>query len=352
MLLIPIYPASGLYMQNYTGVVVRGEYDSSTILSSYDWETKESTSDFIQELVNTPPETELLVPENIEIPPETPSSEGTAPVVPEDPKKRLYAVHTVASGDTLSTIAQKYSLPTETIRSMNGIEWNLISIGQKITIPRINGVQYAVQKWDNLSGIANKYGAKLADILLANDLSQNATLKVSQSLLIPNPTKDPTKVTVAATTTATRPTTNTNAASTNTSSKTTTTVAKSDPQTISYGSYSLSLKVEKGCRNFVWWNCTCFVAKYKNVTWRGNAKDWLKNAQKQGVATGNDPKPGAIIVYHGPGFPPAYGHVGIVMEVNDDHMIIKDMNYRALNEVTTRKETFSNPAIIGYIYVD
>ena len=122
MLLIPIYPASGLYMQNYTGVVVRGEYDSSTILSSYDWETKESTSDFIQELVNTPPETELLVPENIEIPPETPSSEGTAPVVPEDPKKRLYAVHTVASGDTLSTIAQKYSLPTETIRSMNGIE--------------------------------------------------------------------------------------------------------------------------------------------------------------------------------------------------------------------------------------
>jgi len=40
------------------------------------------------------------------------------------------------------------------------------------------------------------------------------------------------------------------------------------------------------------------------------------------------------------------------MQVDDDYMIIKDMNYRAINEVTTRRETFNNPAIIGYIYVD
>jgi surface antigen len=72
------------------------------------------------------------------------------------------------------------------------------------------------------------------------------------------------------------------------------------PKTLTYGTYSLNLKVEKGCRNFAWGNCTCFVAKYKNVTWRGNAKQWLKNAQKAGAATGQDPQPGAIIVYDGP----------------------------------------------------
>ena len=44
--------------------------------------------------------------------------------------------------------------------------------------------------------------------------------------------------------------------------------------------------------------------------------------------------------------------VGIVMEVGENDMVIKDMNYRALNEVTTRRENFDNPAIIGYIYVD
>lgn len=40
------------------------------------------------------------------------------------------------------------------------------------------------------------------------------------------------------------------------------------------------------------------------------------------------------------------------MEVNEDDMIVKDMNYRALNEITTRKESFNNKAILGYIYVD
>ena len=88
------------------------------------------------------------------------------------------------------------------------------------------------------------------------------------------------------------------------------------------------------------------------MTWHGNAKDWYRNAAKAGADVGQDPSPGAIIVYSGYGFPRAYGHVGIVMEVNDDHIIVKDMNYRALNEITTRRDKVTNPAIVGYIYVD
>lgn len=63
ILIVPIYPVFGSYMQSYTGVVVRGEYDRSTILASYDWETGESTSDFIEDLVQTPLETTLIEPE-------------------------------------------------------------------------------------------------------------------------------------------------------------------------------------------------------------------------------------------------------------------------------------------------
>lgn len=63
ILLVPIYPVFGSYMQSYTGVVVRGEYDRSTILASYDWETGESTSDFIEDLVQAGPETTLIAPE-------------------------------------------------------------------------------------------------------------------------------------------------------------------------------------------------------------------------------------------------------------------------------------------------
>lgn len=363
MVFVPIYPVFGSYMQNYTGVVVRGEYDRSTILASYDWETGESTSDFIEDMMDTPPETTLIAPEAVVQTP-VPTPEKPAPSAPQDPKRSLYVVHNVVAGDTLSTIAEKYNIPMSTLRNMNSLTTDLLKINQKIVIPRINGVQYAVQKGDSLNAIANKYGIKdINTILVANDISRNTTLTVGRKLLLPNPTKDPTKKTLvqevadkktepakkvipAAVTPAVKPAP--------------TAVAKVvvkkepvvDPATLTYGGYTLSLKITKWCRNFVWWNCTCFVAKYKNVNWRGNAKDWLKNAKKKGVPTGSEPRPGAIIVYHGPGFPPAYGHVGIVMEVNETDMIIKDMNYRALNEVTTRKESFTNPAIIGYIYVD
>lgn len=351
ILIVPIYPVFGSYMQSYTGVVVRGEYDRSTILASYDWETGESTSDFIEDLVQTPPETTLIEPEP------APVTEPVAEQAPEptvDPKRWLYVTHTVVRGDTISTIAQKYGIPIATLRTMNNLSTDILSINQKITIPRINGIQYTIQRGDTLSTIAQKYGIQdINTILVANDMSRNTKLSVGKQILLPNPTKDPTKK--PAPQVAKTPTTPKPAPAANNAKKPAAPAPKPAPrdqQVITYGDYSLSLKVSKWCRNFVWGNCTCFVAKYKNVTWRGNAKDWLKNAKKQGKPTGSDPRPWAIIVYHGAGFPPAYGHVGIVMAVNEDHMIIKDMNYRALNEVTTRRESFNNPAIIGYIYVD
>lgn len=229
-----------------------------------------------------------------------------------------------------------------------------LKIDQKIRIPVIKGAEYIVKKGDTLSVIAQKYGIEnLSHILIANDLTNISKLRIGQKLLLPNPTKDPNpkKSEIKAPTVVAKPTTQTTKPAVKTPAPT-----KSDNNTlksISYGSYTLNLKVEKGCRNFAWGNCTCFVAKYKNVTWRGNAKQWLKNAQKAGVPTGKDPKPGAIIVYDGYGYPPAYGHVGIVMEVDKDYIIVKDMNYSGLNQITTRREEYkNNNAIKGYIYVD
>ncbi len=91
---------------------------------------------------------------------------------------------------------------------------------------------------------------------------------------------------------------------------------------------------------------------YKNVTWRGNAKQWIRNAAAQGIPTGNTPYPGAIIQFSGGEYNPYYGHVGIVVAVEGDELVIKDMNYRALNEVTVRRIDRDDPAIDGYIYVD
>jgi hypothetical protein len=38
--------------------------------------------------------------------------------------------------------------------------------------------------------------------------------------------------------------------------------------------------------------------------------------------------------------------------VKGDTLIVKDMNYRRINEVTTRKVSKSDRSIKGYIYVD
>lgn len=260
--LVPIYPAFGSYMQSYTGVVVRGEYDRSTILASYDWESGESTSDFIEELVNTPPETTLIAPESLAVQPQEPlPSQKTAPEQPKDPKRQLYVTHTVARGDTLGSIAQKYDIPVATLRTMNGLDTDILSINQKITIPRINGVQYVIQKGDTLSVIAQKYGVKdVNSILLANDMNRGSTLTVGRKLLLPNPTKDPTKkpaaqVALTKEDKKTAPKTAPAAESPKLASvtppkkeapkKEAKKEAPKDPPIITYGDYSLSLKITK-----------------------------------------------------------------------------------------------------------
>jgi surface antigen len=70
------------------------------------------------------------------------------------------------------------------------------------------------------------------------------------------------------------------------------------------------------------------------------------------VATGTKPANGAIISLAGRGYNPYYGHVGIVVDIDGNDLIIKDMNYRRLNEVTVRRISMNDGAIRGYIYVD
>ncbi len=79
-------------------------------------------------------------------------------------------------------------------------------------------------------------------------MNKGATLSIGRKLLLPNPTKDPTKKPVIA---ATKPVTTTTTKPATTSPKPVAkaTVAKKepakDPQTITYGDYTLSLKIGK-----------------------------------------------------------------------------------------------------------
>ena len=100
------------------------------------------------------------------------------------------------------------------------------------------------------------------------------------------------------------------------------------------------------------WNCTRYVASYKAVNWRWNANQWLYRARAKGHKTWSYAKNWAIIVLWGRWYNRRYWHVAIVREVHKDYLIISDMNYRRLYQVTVRKIKRYWSHIRWYIYVN
>lgn len=92
----------------------------------------------------------------------------------------------VQSGDTISGITKKFGLKNiSTIIAVNDIDnVRLISAGQTLKIPSIDGLTYTVQKGNSIQGISSKFNVTLEDLLDVNEL-ENANLTVGQSLFIP-----------------------------------------------------------------------------------------------------------------------------------------------------------------------
>ncbi|AHH10429.1 M23 family metallopeptidase [Borrelia coriaceae] len=93
--------------------------------------------------------------------------------------------HKINPGETLSHIAARYNITSETLISYNGIQ-DVRSIRPNlvINVPNMKGVLYTVEKNDSLSSIAKKYKIPKVDILDANNLD-NEVLYLGQKLFIP-----------------------------------------------------------------------------------------------------------------------------------------------------------------------
>ncbi len=95
--------------------------------------------------------------------------------------------YTVKNGDTISGIAAKFDISTNTIRWSNNLtSKSAIKPGQKLVILPTTGVIYTVKSGDTLSGIATKFDADQNDILNANDLDSADKIKNGMTLEIPN----------------------------------------------------------------------------------------------------------------------------------------------------------------------
>lgn len=99
--------------------------------------------------------------------------------------KPLITTYTVVHGDTLSTIAEKFNISTNTIRWANDLSAKAaIHIGDKLKILPVTGIQYTVKKGDTISDIALKYDVSQAEILDFNDI-EGSKIVPGAELIIP-----------------------------------------------------------------------------------------------------------------------------------------------------------------------
>lgn len=93
--------------------------------------------------------------------------------------------YTVQKGDSLYSIARKYSTTIDKIKDLNNLTTNLLSIGQVLLIPTDTNLEttYTVQKGDSLYSIAKKYNTTVDRLKQLNNLKSNL-LSIGQILIV------------------------------------------------------------------------------------------------------------------------------------------------------------------------
>lgn len=110
----------------------------------------------------------------------------------------------VVEGDTLFGIAETYGVDVQTLFAYNNLTSGNLSVGQKITIPPPGFVielptatpiptglrpgtqiDYVIQPGDVLGLIAEKFGARLVDVMIVNGITDANNIQVGQTIKIP-----------------------------------------------------------------------------------------------------------------------------------------------------------------------
>jgi surface antigen len=195
----------------------------------------------------------------------------------------------VVSGDTVTSIAQKFGVTSDSIKWSNNLTSDTVAAGTRLTIPPVNGVVYTVKSGDTVQSLATKYKASVDQIVAYND-AEIAGIVPGEVIIIPNG-----QIVPAATGGAGR--------------------------LLSAGSFV----AQYGSNGYDFGYCTYYAAARSGApsNW-GNANTWAYYAALSGWTVSSTPRVGAI-AQTSRGY---LGHVAIVEAVSDDGSQIKysDMN--------------------------
>lgn len=252
------------------------------------------------------------------------------------------AVYEVQDGDTVSTVAQKFNVTTNTIMWANDIDdVDMIRPGDKIFILPTTGVQHVCKNGDTIDSIAKKYDAEKEKIIAFNSLPADGEIKEGLELIIPDGRIEQAPA-------ATTPDSLLNRRNYYSSSQ----MADGGPAASQGDDSGTARKPSvidrnpKGGHRFPYGQCTWYVAQRKYVPWGGNAGTWLYHAKAYGASTGKTPKVGAILVTS----ESWYGHVAVVEKVSGGQITISEMNYVGFAKKSTRTLSTGSRVIKGYIY--
>ena len=113
--------------------------------------------------------------------------------IPIEEEDSMSSIYVVKSGDTLYSIARDFGTTVDSLKSLNNLTTNTLRVGQMLQIPgkgevdvpnEIDYVEYRVKSGDSLYAIARNYGATVDEIKKFNNLTSN-NLSVGQILKIP-----------------------------------------------------------------------------------------------------------------------------------------------------------------------
>lgn len=237
--------------------------------------------------------------------------------------RRDIQTYVTVAGDTVSSVAAKFGITSDTVRWSNDLSAEALPAGRSLLISPVNGIVYKVKAGDTVDSLATKYRANRELLMAIND-AEVGGLPVDQYIIIPGGQP---------------------AATAAVSSRT---VGLSGG--FAWGGYGAVY----GANGYDYGYCTWYAANRRAQIGRpipsnlGNASTWKVLAQRAGFGVGNVPAAGAVIWT-----PPRdyYGHVGFVESVNPDGSVnVSEMNVVGWGRVSRKTLSPAEAAAYSYIY--
>ncbi len=203
--------------------------------------------------------------------------------------------YTTVAGDSVSTLAAKFGVTSDSIRWSNNLSGDALSPGRKLAIPPVNGIVYTVKPGDTAATLASRFRSNSDKIIAYNDAELKG-LQVGERIIVPDGVNA-------------GPTTAANIAG------------------VSANSFPWGSAPIYGYNGYDYGYCTWYVATQIAVpaNW-GNASTWAYYASMSGWHVSKTPTPGAIAQI-GSRVAGGEGHVAVVDSVLPDGSIqYRDMN--------------------------